>query len=383
MPMLLRSLGMAIGLIAIGLCVLLLCVCRTGEGVLFAVAGINLGLVPVLVAVGWERSRRLFLRCALGAFVAWAAVTVVLCVRSPEGHSTANARVQHRYTNGQWHFRRWVLGNLLPEVDQFMLGFKLVPAVDPFFTLKQSHTVSALTASIYRELEADPDFHALGSVMPNAYDEIWKQPFDHGHCFLYNPPTSSAAPRPAIVFLHGSGGNFKSYTWIMKQIADEVGMFIIAPSYGMGNWREPDTSRVIREAIKDASKVTLIDQHRLHLIGLSNGGLGVSQAASQSDQPFRSLTFLSPVFERMALGSPAFTDQWRGHPILVITGTHDERVPFDYVQNTVEMLKASGVQSQFHAIEGADHFMLFSHRADVVKTLTDWLRAQQATRPSP
>jgi pimeloyl-ACP methyl ester carboxylesterase len=185
------------------------------------------------------------------------------------------------------------------------------------------------------------------------------------------------------VFLHGSGGNFKSYTWIMKQIADEVGMFIIAPSYGMGNWREPDTSRVIREAIKDASKVTLIDQHRLHLIGLSNGGLGVSQAASQSDQPFRSLTFLSPVFERMALGSPAFTDQWRGHPILVITGTHDERVPFDYVQNTVEMLKASGVQSQFHAIEGADHFMLFSHRADVVKTLTDWLRAQQATRPSP
>ena len=206
---------------------------------------------------------------------------------------------RHRYIGGQNGFRRYAFGNLLPEGDQFAMGFPLVPAADRLFTVKQAKTLTGLTAAIYGELEADPAFHALGSVMPETYDELWGLPFNHGHYYLYVPPgLDRTTPRPAIVFLHGSGGNFKAYTWLLSKVADQLGMVLIAPTYGFGTWREPDTSRLVQGALDDAAQVVSIDRQDVHLIGLSNGGLGVSQAGRSLGASLRSLTFLSPVFDR-------------------------------------------------------------------------------------
>jgi hypothetical protein len=36
------------------------------------------------------------------------------------------------------------------------------------------------------------------------------------------------------------------------------------------------------------------------------------------------------------------------------------------------------VHVTFKNVEDADHFMFFSHRASVVRTMTDWLRFQLA-----
>jgi hypothetical protein len=152
---------------------------------------------------------------------------------SPSGRAPGGAAVQHRYVGGRDGFRRYALGNLFPENDQFALGFHLVPAMDPLFTRKQARMLSGLTASIYTELEADAAFHALGSVMPEAYDELWGLPFDRGHYYLYVPPRlDRSVPQPALVFLHGSGGNFKAYTRLLSKLADELGVILIAPSYG-------------------------------------------------------------------------------------------------------------------------------------------------------
>jgi len=379
----LRLLGIAIGIIATLLSVGLLCVCTTLEGTIFALAGILLGIAPVLAAFAWELRNRRLAFMAFGSFLGWVSLTAWLCIQAPDGHASEDARVQNRYVGNHWAFRRYPLGNLLPEVDQFMLGFKLVPAVDPFFTLKQSRVVSDLTASIYRELDADPEFHALGSAMPQAYAELWQQPFDHGHYYLYRPKTKvRGQPLPVIVFLHGSGGNFKAYTWILREVADELGVIIIAPTFGMGNWHLPDSARVGTAALADAAKLLPIDLQNVHLMGLSNGGLGVSQAASLHGSKFRSLVFLSPVFDRPAVGSTDFTDSWRGRPVLVVTGTQDERVPFDYVQDTVGMMSGAGVQAILKPVNAADHFMLFSHRQEVVQYLKDWLKLQIKATPA-
>jgi predicted esterase len=345
---------------------------------MFAIGALLLGAAP---ALAWLRSGSPRLRPAgVVAFALWLLITLALILVSPNGSPPKNARVQNRYSDGGWHYQRFALGALLPEIDQLLLGFKLVPMVDPLFTMKQARSVSGLTRKIYADVEADEDFHALGSVMPEAYSQIWGRPFDHGHYFLYVPPhLDRQKPAPALIFLHGSGGNFKAYTWLLSQVADERSMVLIAPTFGMGNWDPQRSEQVVMAALNDAARAVPIDMSHVHLAGLSNGGLGVSRvAASESGRQFHSLIFLSPVCDQAALNSKEFSTQWRDKPVLIITGQDDDRVPLPYVETCVGHMKTAGAHVEMTAYPGADHFLVFSHREPFREQLSNWLRRQSA-----
>lgn len=343
-------------------------------GAVFGWGGVLLSVALILACAAWQWRSSLVGIMAGVTFAAWVAATVWLCVHAPNGRASADARVQNRYIGGHVAFRRYAFGNLLPEGDQFTMGFPLVPAADRLFTRKQAAALCGYTTAIYGALEADPAFHALGSVMPETYDELWGMPFQHGHYFLYVPPgLDRAKPRPALVFLHGSGGNFKAYTWLLAKVADQLGLVVLAPTYGFGNWRERDTSRLVQGALADAAQVVAIDPRNVHLMGLSNGGLGVSQAGGDLAPNLRSLIFLSPVFDRSCISAPEFGQQWRGRPIFVISGTEDDRIPIDYVTANVAELKSGGANVKFQPVEAADHLLLFSHEALVLQALREWL----------
>ena len=378
-----RLLGVAIGVIMFGLSLMLLFACETRTGLAFAIAGLGLGGAMILGAIAIEQSSKVWRRAAASSFGLWAILTIGLWINAPDGHTATGSSVQHRFSNGQWSFKRHALGNMLPEIDQFRLGFKLVPAIDPLFTRQQGHRLAEWTSSIYQELEANPDFNALGSVMPLAYDELWGREFDCGHYILYQPKRPPSSPsNPVLVFLHGSGGNFKAYTWVLSQVAEELGMIIIAPTYGMGNWHEPATTNLIENAIQDARKIADIDLSQIHLMGLSNGGLAVSQAGLHLGKRVRSLCFLSPVFERMLIGTPEFSALWTGRPVLVVSGKHDDRVPIDYVKASADMMSSAKIDVTFTAVEDADHFLLFSHRQQVIRAVIEWLRPQLRSTPA-
>lgn len=360
---------------------LLLLTCATWPGMMFAIGALLLGAAP---ALAWLRPgiQRLRLAGAF-AFALWLLIALGLILVSPNGAPAKNARVQNRYSDGGWHYQRLALGALLPETDQFLLSFKLVPMADRLFTMKQARSVSALTRTIYAELEADADFHALGSVMPEAYNEIWGRPFDHGHYFLYVPPRLDRKnPAPALVFLHGSGGNFKAYTWLLSKVADERGMVLVAPTFGMGNWDPQRGVQVVVSALDDAVRAVPIDMSHVHLAGLSNGGLGVSRvAASEAGHRFRSLIFLSPVCDEAALGSKEFSTQGRDKPVLIITGKEDDRVPSPFVFTCAGIMKSAGARVKMSVYPDADHFLVFSHRERFLAPLSDWLRRQSAPLP--
>jgi pimeloyl-ACP methyl ester carboxylesterase len=308
----------------------------------------------------------------------WLLITLGLILVSPNGRPRKNARVQNRYSDGGWHYPRFALGTLLPEIDQLLLGFKLVPMADSLFTIKQAREVSSLTRGIYAELEADEDFRALGSVLPEAYDAIWGQQFNHGHYFLYIPPRlDRKIPAPALVFLHGSGGNFKAYTWLLSKVADERGMVLVAPTFGMGNWDSQRSESVVTAALEDAARAIPLDLSQVHLAGLSNGGLGVSDvAASESGRRFRSLIFLSPVCDEDALSSKEFSIHGRDKPVLIITGQEDDRVPLPYVMSCARLMKNAGARVEMSVYASSDHFLVFSHRERFLKELSGWLGRQ-------
>src|ERR1051326_4111262 len=277
------------------LSLLLLFVATTWTGRTFAVAAILISFLPLFATLGkpvsCQRRRPIAIIGALTALV----LSVALFFKAPSGNADEHATVRHVYADGGNHFRRFALGNVLPESDQTAIGFTLVPAVDSIFTRQQSVALKGWTSGIYRELESDADFHALGSVLPDVYDDLWNLKFDRGHSFLYIPPGADRSkPLPALLFFHGSGGNYKAYLWLLSRVAQRMNFVVIAPSYGLGNWRTADVEKIADAAITACSAEVRIDRENLHAMGLSNGGLAVSQLLSTSHPKFPSYFFLSP-----------------------------------------------------------------------------------------
>jgi pimeloyl-ACP methyl ester carboxylesterase len=365
--------------VVLPLSLVLLVVAVTWDGRVFAVAALLIGLVPLLGAQAWiSKSRQLF-RGAIVLSATCVIVSAVVAWRAPSGKVLARSSAMHVYANGEWRFRRFALGNLLPEVDQLMLGYTLMPVADPLLTLKQSGELKGYSLPIYRELERDPDFRVLGSVMPEVYRDLLGLPFEQGHSLLYIPAgIDRSKPCSVLVFFHGSGGNFKAYLWLLTRVAERRQLVVVAPSFGMGNWRLPETQRVLDGALAEVSRVVNINRRDVHLLGLSNGGLAVSQLAGTAGARFRTFVFLSPVFDAAAIQTTAFAEQCRERPIFVYTGRNDDRVPLRYVEQSAAEMTQAGARVTVESVDGADHFLVFSHRVLVLDRLDQWLRENRA-----
>lgn len=291
---------------------------------------------------------------------------------TPDGLAPATAPVRHRFTR-PYTFSRYTIANIVPEVEQINLGFVVMTLLDPHLTLEQARRVAPFTLALYREMEQDPNFHRLGSVLGWGYADLLGQSFEVGHYYLYIPQQRPSGALPVLVFLHGSAGNFKTYTWVWSRLAEQEGMVIIAPSFGFGNWRYAESIDVVSRALADAATQVEIDPNRVYLAGLSNGGLGVSYLALAQPERFRGLIFLSPVMRETIIDDSAFLEKWRGRPVLVVTGAEDERIPLGYVQQRVDVLQAGGVKVTEHIYPGQDHFLIFSQPEAIRTDVSRWL----------
>jgi pimeloyl-ACP methyl ester carboxylesterase len=176
-----------------------------------------------------------------------------------------------------------------------------------------------------------------------------------------------------LVFFHGSGGNFQVYLWILAELADRLGCVVVAPSNGMGWWEGATSAEAFDRALVIAGEVIAIDRSRVDVIGLSNGGLALSRLATARATQLRTLVFLSPVLDEGAVGSAAFAREWRERPVLFLTGESDDRVPLGYIERNVRRLHAAGVGVELQTMP-ADHFLMFSHRQELVASLENWLK---------
>ncbi len=356
----------------------------TWQGMLLSAAIGLLAISPLLFWIGDERGSVLQMRlgkilplvaCVCAAATLW---------QTPAAHTPETAKIHSRFSDGAWHYDRFSVGSFIPEIDQIHLGYAAAVAFDPFFTRQQRRDLAAMTDTMYAEIGADPDFTAVGSALPSIYRELSFQEFRDGHYFHYIPAgVDRTKPTPALVFLHGSGGNFKAYTWLLSKIADELGITVIAPSFGMGNWEKKGGYEAITRAIADAGKHAAIDPDHIHLMGLSNGGKGLCLAESTDGPKFRSLIFLSAVFHNLI--RPAdLAARLQPRRVLILSGGSDDRVPWEYVSGYAEKLKAGGLDVTTHRFDGEDHFLFFRQRDEVLKLAAGWIADNpQAHIPAP
>ncbi|MDX1523119.1 MAG: hypothetical protein R3264_15945, partial [Anaerolineae bacterium] len=194
----------------------------TSEGVVLALGGLAAVCLPVAIRfergrgdqrVWWKRESALLALCLpiLLAFV---------LINAPSGQPPESSPVSHHFTTGR-PFPRFALTNLVPEIEQLNFGIFVIPYLDPLLTTGQAERVAGMTIDLYEEMERDPNFQALGSAMGFVYPDQFGQPFEVGHYYLYIPKNQSGDALPVILFLHGYGGNFKVYTWLVSHVAEE------------------------------------------------------------------------------------------------------------------------------------------------------------------
>jgi pimeloyl-ACP methyl ester carboxylesterase len=340
-----------------------------------ACAGLAITCLPTTLYLRFARSRPLWGWISSGLGLLIVAILTGMLLATPSGYTDPGSPVSQHFTTNT-PFPRYAISNIVPETEQINLGFIVIPYLDALFTHERADRVRGFTLDLYREMDHDPDFHALGSAMGWAYTDFLGRPYDVGHYYLYVPQNRPPGPLPAIVFLHGSFGNFKAYTWVWASLAEELGYVIIAPSFGFGNWREPGGVDAAVKALEDAQTIVEVDEDRLYLAGLSNGGLGVSLLAASMPQRFRGLIFISPVMAIEVVDQVTFQSDWAERPVLVVTGQADERIPVSYVTERVRALERGGVAVTYIVYPEEDHFLFFSQPARVLEAIAQWLRTE-------
>lgn len=337
-----------------------------GAFVLVLVASLCLWLL-------WSRKTRLI----GGVLVGGAVFASFVCLggavaRAPAGAvPDGNFRQVH---TGNAAFRKFALPNIVPEIDQLKLGSYLFGVLDPFIGPRKGKRVRRLFLDVYREMRQDARFVEAGSALGMCYEDIFTGRRRLLHFYAYVPRHLERESYPVLIFLHGSLGNFKGYTWVLKELADAEGCAVIAPTYGCGNWFRDRDCAVLNAVHQHCVAEPSLDHTTVWLAGLSNGGTGVTRAVRDHGGRYRGVVLISPVLERDITGTPGFVSNAAAKPFLIIHGEEDRRIPASGVRRCEAVLRHGGADVASHYYPGEDHFLLFSQRVSVVRNIADFLR---------
>jgi pimeloyl-ACP methyl ester carboxylesterase len=226
--------------------------------------------------------------------------------------------------------------------------------------------------SVYAELEKSADFMDVGSALGEAYGNMFLGVGPVGHMYVYFPGRADGGPRPVLVFLHGWLGNLKGYTWAWREFAEENGFVIIAPSFGNGLWSGQRADKMLKWIDQFIRKDARLDQSRVIVVGLSNGGTGVTRWAKVLPDSYRGLVYVSPVMAGTS-DSPDFLSSVGSRPILVVNGSADSRISPSYVEQHFTALRRGGANIQRQSYRGEDHVLILSSRKRLQTDLRRWM----------
>ena len=263
----------------------------------------------------------------------------------------------------------------LPE--RYFLGAAAIAASIQEHSPHQGFELNALFQATYRAIAKESDFSGVSSAAPFCFSRV---AHDRGHYFRYLPESASPDSEK-ILCLHGFGGNFLFYLWVLK--TEFPNSIVLIPSWTLA-WTE-GSSRDRRQYLQDMAKhfelETGIPFNRPWLFGISQGGIAAFELAGEFADDFRGLVSISSVPNRIFRYPPTF-------PIFLLNGARDDNFPIgivrkcflslfelqDEIRKSADLLGDSKVK--MGEIDDAGHFMLLSHRESLGKFIRKFIQAQ-------
>jgi polyhydroxybutyrate depolymerase len=198
--------------------------------------------------------------------------------------------------------------------------------------------------SCARKLRASKEFR--DSLEEIQFD--WNQ--EERRALVYDPKFPKK--QPVLFVLHGGGGKPETMIGIDEEYflksAKEHGIIIVYPQGNDKKWndlrkdpsnleiKDRDDVGFIKELLRTLSNTKSIDESKIYLTGISNGGMMSLRLACESSKTFKEIF---PITANMPLNSDSICKPETPVSITIFNGTEDPLVP--YKGGTVKVLGKS------------------------------------------
>jgi len=241
----------------------------------------------------------------------------------------------------------------------------MLPPVSRFFLTESRRGDTALQAKI---AGADPARDDVGIMHAgNAVGE-------RGGFSLYVPEYyDGARPLPLVVALHGGSGHGRGFLWSWLKDARTREVILVTPSSRDGTWSlmGPDIDSANLDAIVEYVQAHWsVDEHRMLLTGMSDGGTFSYVSGLRESSPFTHLAPISASFHPLLLeaASPA---RLNGLPVYLVHGALDWMFPPDVARMARDTLGAAGASVQYQELDDLSH----TYPREQNDLILDWLGA--------
>lgn len=254
------------------------------------------------------------------------------------------------------------LSNLTRALEALYPVTLMLPPVSRFFTHADRRDDEALAAKM---AAADASRDNVGIMHAS------NQATERGGFSLYVPEYHDGETRPLIVALHGGSGHGRTFLWSWLRDARTRGAVLAAPTsvdraWGLMN-PEPDCEN-LAAIVAHVKSQWPIDEDRVLLTGMSDGGTFTYLAGLQDDAPFTHLAPCSASFHPLLLEAVS-GERLKGLPIYLIHGALDWMFPVAVAQAAHDALVAGGAQVEYREIADLSH----TYPNDENDRIIDWL----------
>ncbi len=242
----------------------------------------------------------------------------------------------------------------------------MLPPVNRFFLNPEQRDDEAL---INRIAQADASREHVGVMhASNSSDE-------RGGFSMYVPEYYDGEKVPLIVAMHGGSGHGRSFLWTWLRTARSRNAIVISPTSREGTWSlmGPDIdSENLDRMVAYAQDHWNIDEEKVLLTGMSDGGTFSYVSGLRSDAPFTHLAPSSASFHPMLV---EMVDRERlvDLPIYLMHGALDWMFPIDVARTARDTFSAAGAQVEYREIDDLSHTYPVEENARIFDWLTDTL----------
>ena len=158
---------------------------------------------------------------------------------------------------------------------------------------------------------------------------------------------------PALLVLHGGGGNGRQSLAAWQSVAEENGIVLIAPTLPPGPALEAKVHVLFRDLVTEVERQWKVDPRRIYVFGHSAGGVFT----------FDAVTLDSDLFAAAAVHAAAIDPDYdwilakaeRKAPIALYIGDGDQFFSLPRVRRTRDVLQAGGFTVHYVEIPHHDH----------------------------
>jgi hypothetical protein len=171
---------------------------------------------------------------------------------------------------------------------------------------------------------------------------------------------------PVRIQLHG--GVMNRRTGVPPQNAggigalasDEPEIYLVPFAWDAAPWWSEDQLRNLRVALDAVKRRFNVDENRVVLSGVSDGGTGAYYVSMRDTTPYASFLPLNGYWGVLAVhdldvDGPLFPGNMRNKPFFIVNGERDPLYPTDLVEPAIAHYRKMGLTFEYHPQAGAGH----------------------------